>query len=399
VCRFGLVVLFLSACTTQRFDLEYGALCTAITGSSDCRDGGPSAPTDAGEPDASVPDAGQCIDTMRDPLNCGACGQRCEQRGPGPWCVLGRCTPAELTATSSPLDLPHGLRLEAGRVFVTESNFGHRRNRVVEITAEGELLEWVTNQPAISDVVVWKNTLFWTTWDPGGVFSKPMDGGLTEPLVNGGPGGTFFALAVEGDVLFAVRNSFPAALVVKHLNPTGTDVPEVSHQLLGTGGATGVAVCGEDAFVTIQRPADDRGGVIRVRGPGTSDAGIEWFAKEIENPWGIACNERSVWVTETTGQTRLLRIDRFDGGVETLARSLVRPRGIVLDGDDTFVLEFSPEPDGGPTRALLIRPDAGLDELSSSVFGGIFPRLDARSLYWVNHRTPGSVVRIPRPLR
>ncbi len=277
-------------------------------------------------------------------------------------------------------------------MFVTESNFMHSRNRVVEITAAGELVEWVTNQPAISDVVVWKNTLFWTTWDPGGVFSKPMDGGLMESVARGS---TFFALAVENDLLFAVRNA-PGSLFVKDLSFTLNDVLPLSHQLLGTNGATGLAVCGDDAFVTLQ-VVD--GGVIRVRGPGKSDAGIEWFATGIDNPWGIACNDRSVWVSETGGQTRLLRIDRFDGGVETLARSLESPRGIVLDGDDAYVLEFSPEPNGGPTRALRIRPDGGLDELSTRVRGGIFPRLDERSLYWVNHRTPGSVVRIPRPLR
>lgn len=281
-------------------------------------------------------------------------------------------------------------------MFVTESNFMHSRNRVVEITAAGELVEWVTNQPAISDVVVLGKTLFWTTWAPGGLFTMPMeDGGRIEPLIAPAAGGNFFALAVQQDMVFAVRNNPPASLAVKTINSTDDGLP-LTHQLLGSAGATAVAVCGNDAFVTMQ-VVD--GGVIRVRGPGKSDAGIEWFATGINNPWGIACNDRSVWVSETGGQTRLLRIDRFDGGVETLARSLESPRGIVLDGDDAYVLEFSPEPNGGPTRALRIRPDGGLDELSTRVRGGIFPRLDERSLYWVNHRTPGSVVRIPRPLR
>ncbi|MDX2011252.1 MAG: hypothetical protein SFW67_13720 [Myxococcaceae bacterium] len=403
-----MAVALMAGCQA-RLDEEYRRLCQELTGSVDCRggDGGlpDGGPPDAGivdggrdasivdptEADAGVVDAGLDCGPKTTEVHCGFCGRQCESRDGGPQCSLGNCLAIPIPFGGGPraLNLPHGLWLVGDRLFVSESDFQTNENRIVELF-DGGTIERVTGQPAISAVVVRDGELVWTTWVPGTIRARSLDGGPIRDLFSPDGGGSFFDLKIQVGTLYAAQLLPRSALVV--ISPENL---VVRHEVGGPG-ATGVAFCDGEAFLAIQQ-GPPAGAVVRIRAPGSPDASIDIIANDLDMAWGIACDTRAVYVTEfksTAG--RLLRIERSSGGMTTMADTLRGARGIAVDGEDVFVVEYDRVQ---ARRAYRFRADGGRDLLASDVEGGIFPRVDERYLYWVNNRDPGSVVRVTRPPR
>jgi hypothetical protein len=199
-------------------------------------------------------------------------------------------------------------------------------------------------------------------------------------------------MVVQGSRLFVVRNAAPSELLMFDLRDAG--VP-VRHPLLGSSGATMLALCGDDAFVAMQIDGPD-GGLVQVARPGTSNADVRWVMTGLDRPWGVACDEANVFVSEFGMAGRVLRAPRDGGPERVVASGLSQPRGIALDGP--FAYDIEHENPAGPRRVLRFpvdgRGDAG-DVVSDQVDGGIFLRLYDEHLYWTNY-SGGTVVRVPR---
>ncbi|MCU0695578.1 MAG: hypothetical protein MUC96_03490 [Myxococcaceae bacterium] len=397
------VGLLLAGCQA-RLDSEYRSLCAALGGSPACPvadvrpvdAGAPDAGgVDAGVPDGSVVDAGPpCLDTMNDPLHCGACGRRCD----GP-CIGGQCIPMQV-APNGPVNLtrPHALWVSDGGFFVGESVFCPSAqpndacvsNRLFEVV-NGSFVLRAGGQYAISEVVLFDDRLYWNTWQEAALYVMRRDGG-SPSLFHHEDAGSTFGMVVHGARLFVVRNAAPSQLLVFSLTDEGLPVRHELPDSGNGGGATMLAVCGDDAFVALNR-GEGASGVAQVTRPGTPTAEVRWLLSGLDGAWAVACDDANVFVSESNANGRLLRIPR-DGGAEVVVGTgLGFPRGIAIDRPFVYVIEHDAPVMRVVRYPLEGNPDAAVT-LTNQVDQGIFLRRFGDHLYWTNYRG-NSVVRAP----
>jgi hypothetical protein len=413
--RIGFCLLLLSGC--QRFEDAYfdaldsgrqpgqgGAGGATRTGGAPGGSGG-AAVGGAGGQLAAGGSTGSCglggrggtgVNLNTDVNNCGACGRRCDTV-----CDAGLCSPQAFGATMPSGSRFHGFTVSAGVLFVTESNFDSQNNRLWALSLDGGAAS-VAGQEPLSDVAVFENRVFVSRWGLSPGFSVGPSTGAPQltPLnvAMDGVGSIFSLLAVDGGVL-AVEYG-PVFSRLWFIANGGQAVSAIS---LPANNATGLATCGETAFVTIQQ-SGDAGSVVEVVAPTRPNPTVGLFATGLDDPWGVTCDNDFVFVT-TYGSQQLLRWNRDGGSRTVLATGLTGPRGLLVDGEYLYVAEFTElledggiaQVDGGPivNRLLRLNRDGGsLLELARHT-GGIFVRRFGDFIYW-SSLGDARVRRIPR---
>ena len=284
------------------------------------KDGGPIAET--GALTEAGPTIACSIPTDSDPMNCGACGRSCL----GGECKGGKCSAARLI--DGVFQHPLGIGVSRGKLYVGDDNtlvqadldgtnlkvvvssidasyvfgnddavfFSEDNSKKVKRWAhpeDGTTTDVTGVIDAVSGVAVFGSGLYYTRYTDegsgGGIYRVPLAGGASTKLKAWNHAET--VTVADGKVYFAGDGQDVAEL----LHDDGT-----TDEIFSGGGTTGIAIRGDDAFVTLQ-------GAGQVFHVSLSTKAKEMVASGLKGPSAIVATPNAIyWAEVNNGSVGVL---------------------------------------------------------------------------------------------
>lgn len=323
-----------------------------------------------------------CVNLSNDTAHCGACKRSCG--GSQAKCADGKCS-AIVLASGSRFANAHGIAVDDTNVYFCVQNFDKDVQSPVAAVPKigGEVVELAPDERTVPYVVAWQQRLYWTQWNTSRIRTVGVSPGSIERTHYEEPGpGSLFQLRATADGLFWVQNSASSKVFRQPWDAGADATAAVIAQLpSGVGGATGLWVDEQRAYFTLQ---SSDGAILVANLDGTPAAPL--VPRGLKSPFGVTVNKTDVFFTEFgAGSVKKVAKDGKSDPV-LLAVGLSGPRGIVVDGEYVYVVEWNL---AGQVLRIAANPPAGmpLEAPVAMATGQSKPSditQDTEFLYWAN---------------
>jgi hypothetical protein len=316
-----------------------------------------------------------CVDTLKDPMNCGGCSITCNGT-----CTLGRCLVTLATAEDS-----QAIALDATNVYWTSYNVGNEIVSVMKVPLAGGTPTILATQASVGSfsMAVDGTSVYWTGDVVAGccaadaVMKVALGGGMPTTLGSGPSGENPFGVAVDATSIYWTDQT---GRVVKVALGGGTPTT-----LASNGGFGGIAVDATSVYWVagdvMQVPLGGGTTTTLARGPG----GIGSV---------IAIDSTSAYWTypgtsASTSDGKVMKVPLAGGTPTTLASNQSYPEAIAVDSTSVYWTN------AGTTGSVMKVPLGG--GVLTTLASGTSPQgiaVDATSVYWTVLGAGGAVMKL-----
>lgn len=384
------------------------------------QDGQPDSPADAGEAttmDAPSGDVGQaeasvtcdagtacgtrCVDTQKDPANCGRCGHDCG----GGACSSGVCQP---TVLAMGLNGPRALAVSGGNVYWTDHSSSGDVESCPVTGCTGAPQTFATGLQLASGIAVSGGSIFFGCFgsspdggsgpDVGsGVFACATGGCAMNPSPMTSSPGDIIGVASDGTSVFW-NDSYYDKVFSCAVGGCGGTPNVVAHNI----GTPWYAIATDSTNVYFAGRGD--GTVYACPKAGCGSNPPTTIVSGLTGPYALAVDTDTVYVTtydpNNTGTPSPVVSCPLTGCTTPtiVAANQATPSGIAADGNGVYWANESMGTAGASSVAYC--PKSGCPQgptvLASSMQGAFFVALDASFVYWTDY-VAGQVLRVAKP--
>lgn len=387
-CAIASALAALAACSSLDDGPDFEVLDAAPDGRSS-PDGG--TPDDGGvtcdDPSKTSCD-GQCVDTRTEAKHCGRCGHDCG----GGECVEGEC---KAFALAKDLNDPHGLAVAHDALYATVYG-DHTIVRVDKVTpGAAKVLTSSTSSPSCIGVQVdGAGDAVRLVWgEDRGTSSNVSVCGLPacDTITTVAASGDVERLVVVGGTAYWTESTSTSGKVrscnVTDCANTAADV------LADEPGAYGIAISGDALFVGRYETAGS------VRKAALAGGTSTEFMAGLEDPVGIAADEKNVYATHTATGKGGIFFCPIAGCASANGEAFGpadNPHNVVSDG--TRVYWNNGLANGGAVLSCPVSGcAAGVKTLAAPQENPYTIVVDDAAVYWTNYTSPGQVMKVAKP--